>query len=241
MIVSNPFVHVRLSSTISSFDVKRRFNRGISVAELKHNLELVVGVSPSCMDLELFSVSDKFLQRMDDNEALLGSYPVDDECRIHVIDKSGGRMDEFSDVSKVEKFEMPDEAYDKRTDSARSFMKKQRVGRFNEEEMAKKKAENAAREEEQKAAADAISVGSRCQVQVPGQPTKLGTVMYVGTTDFKPGYWVGVKYDEPLGKNNGTVDGKQYFECENKYGGFVKPLSVTVGDFPEEDYGLDEM
>lgn len=59
-------------------------------------------------------------------------------------------------------------------------MKKQRVGRFNEEEMAKKKAENAAREEEQRVAAEAISVGSRCQVQVPGQPSKVGTVMYVG-------------------------------------------------------------
>lgn len=46
--------------------------------------------------------------------------------------------------------------------------------------MAKKKAELAAREEQQKAAADAISVGRRCKVQVTGQPTKLGTVMYVG-------------------------------------------------------------
>ncbi|XP_059186720.1 tubulin-folding cofactor B [Centropristis striata] len=239
-IVTNPTVNVRLTSTLSSFEVQRRFNRGISIAELKGKLEMVMGASPSSMDLELFSVSDTFLQKMDDNEALLGSYPVDDDCRIHVTDTSG-QMNEFADVSKVEKFELADDAYEKRTDSARSFMKKHRVGQYNEEEMAKKKAELAAREEEQKAAADAISVGNRCKVQVPGQPTKLGTVMYVGTTDFKPGHWVGVKYDEPLGKHDGTVDGKKYFECDSKYGGFVKPLSVLVGDFPEEDYGLDEM
>uniref|UniRef100_A0A4W6CMS9 Tubulin folding cofactor B n=1 Tax=Lates calcarifer TaxID=8187 RepID=A0A4W6CMS9_LATCA len=226
-VITNPTVNVRLTSTISSFEVQRRFNRGISIAELKGKLEMVVGAPASSMDLELFT--------------LLGSYPVDDDCRIHVIDRSGGQMGEFTDVSKVQKFELSDEAYDKKTDTARSFMRKQRIGHFNEEEMAKKKAEHAAREEEQKAAADVISVGSRCKVQVPGQPTKLGTVMYVGTTDFKPGYWVGVKYDEPLGKNNGIVEGKRYFECENKYGAFVKPLSVTVGDFPEEDYGLDEM
>lgn len=240
-VVTNPTVNVRLTSTLSSFEVQRRFNRGISIAELKAKLEMVVGTSASSMDLELFSVTDKFLQKMDDNDALLGSYAVDDDSRIHVTDRSGGKLGEFDDVSKVEKFEISAEAYEKRTDSARSFMKKHRVGHFNEEEMAKKKAEQAARQEEQKAAADAISVGSRCKVQVPGQPTKLGTVMYVGTTDFKPGYWVGVKYDEPLGKHNGTVEGKQYFECEDKYGGFVKPLNVIVGDFPEEDYGLDEM
>ncbi|CAF97440.1 unnamed protein product, partial [Tetraodon nigroviridis] len=223
-VVSDPVVTVRITSTICSFETEKKFMRGITIGEFKGKLEMIVGSPASCMNLELFSANDKFLQKMDDNDALLGSYHVDNNCRIHVTDMSGKQLDEYSDVSKVQKVEISEEAYEKRTDSARSFMKTHKLGHFNEEDMAKKKAELAAREEQQKAAADAISVGSRCKVQVAGQPTKLGTVMYVGTTDFKPGYWVGVKYDEPLGKNNGIVDGRQYFECENNYGAFVRPL-----------------
>ncbi|KAJ8385038.1 hypothetical protein AAFF_G00195680 [Aldrovandia affinis] len=240
-VITNPTVSVRLTSTLSSFEVNRRFNRGITVAEFKSKLEMVVGTPASSMDLQLFSASDKFLQNMEDNEALLGSYPVDDDCRIHVIDISGAQTGEFSDVSKVEKYEIPDDVYEKRTESVRSFMKKKKVGQFNEDMMAQREAEKADREMEEKAAIEAIVVGNRCQVLVAGQPTKVGTVMFVGTADFKPGYWVGVKYDEPLGKNDGSVNGKQYFECLPNYGAFVKPLSVKVGDFPEEDYGLDEM
>ncbi|XP_055030616.2 tubulin-folding cofactor B [Misgurnus anguillicaudatus] len=240
-VITNPTVSVRVTSTLSSFEVNRRFNRGITIAEFKSKLELIVGTPAGCMDLELFGTSDKFLQKLDDNDALLGSYHVDDDCRIHVTDRSGTQSGDFSDLSKVEKFEIPDEAYDKRTDSVRNFKKNMKLGRFNEENRAKQEEALAKKEEEEKAAAAAIAVGNRCKVVVQGQPTKIGTVMFVGTTDFKPGCWVGVKYDEPLGKNDGSVNGKQYFKCEPKYGAFVKPLSVTVGDFPEEDFGLDEM
>ncbi|KAI7802748.1 tubulin-folding cofactor B [Triplophysa rosa] len=240
-VITNPTVSVRVTSTVSSFESNRRFNRGITIAEFKSKLELIVGTPAAYMDLELFNTSDRFLQKLENNDALLGSYPVDDDCRIHVTDCSGTQSGEFTDISKVDKFEISDDAYEKRTDSVRNFKKNMKLGRFNEENVAMQEEILAKKEEEEKAAAEAIAVGNRCKIQIAGQPTKIGTVMYVGTTDFKPGCWVGVKYDEPLGKNDGSVNGKQYFECQPKYGAFVKPLSVSVGDFPEEDYGLDEM
>ncbi|XP_048474113.1 tubulin-folding cofactor B [Rhincodon typus] len=194
------------------------------------------------MELQLFSPDDKFIGLLDQDDALLGSYPVDDRCRIHVIDQSGVNIGEFEDVSKVIKYEMSNEAYDKRTDSMRLFLKRSKLGLYNEEQKAKNQIELERRVQEEKALADAILVGARCEVVISGQPSKRGTVMYVGQTDFKPGYWIGLKYDEPLGKHDGSVNGKRYFQCQFKYGAFVKPQSVTVGDYPEEDYGLnDEM
>lgn len=237
---SAPVVTVLISSSLNTFVAEKRLDRGLTLAELKCKLELVVGSPASCMDLQLFSTDNAFIQNLDQDDVLLGSYPVDDGCRIHVIDKSGAKAGEYEDLSRVEKYEISHDAYDKRSDSVRSFLKKNKMGKFNEEECAQKAADQQRKLEEERLVAEVITQGSRCEVRVVGQPTKRGTVMYVGLTDFKPGFWVGVQYDEPLGKHDGSVEGKRYFACSPKYGAFVKPQFVVVGDFPEEDYGLDD-
>lgn len=239
--LSAPTVTVFISSSLNSFRSEKRYSRSLTIAEFKCKLELVVGSPASCMELELYGADEQFYGKMDQEDALLGSYPVDDGCRIHVIDHSGACLGEYEDVSKVEKYSISQEAYDQRQDSVRSFLKRSKLGRYNEEERAQQEAETSQRLAEEKAQASAIPVGSRCEVRAPGQPPRRGTIMYVGLTDFKPGYWIGVRFDEPLGKNDGSVNGKRYFECQAKYGAFFKPSVVTVGDFPEEDYGLDEM
>ena len=79
-----------------------------------------------------------------------------------------------------------------------------------------------------------VQVGSRCEVE----GGRRGVVQYVGETEFAKGAWVGVQYDEPVGKNDGSVGGKRYFTCQAKYGGFVKPDKVQLGDYPAK--GLDD-
>ena len=44
--------------------------------------------------------------------------------------------------------------------------------------------------------------------------TRKGFVRFVGPTEFAAGLWIGIDLEEPRGKNNGTVDGKKYFNCK---------------------------
>lgn len=52
----------------------------------------------------------------------------------------------------------------------------------------------------------------------------------MGATDFAPGKWVGVELEERQGKNNGVMNGKEYFKCTENHGLFVRSsqLQVTV-------------
>uniref|UniRef100_A0A8D2FEN7 Uncharacterized protein n=1 Tax=Theropithecus gelada TaxID=9565 RepID=A0A8D2FEN7_THEGE len=104
-----------------------------------------------------------------------------------VIDHSGARLGEYEDVSRVEKYTISQEAYDQRQDTVRSFLKRSKLGRYNEEERAQQEAEAAQRLAEEKAQASSIPVGSRCEVRAAGHSPRRGTVMYVGAWSAGPG------------------------------------------------------
>ncbi len=73
-----------------------------------------------------------------------------------------------------------------------------------------------------------VSVGSRVNVPHLGEAA-LGTVRFVGEVHYAKGEWAGVELDEAgLGKNNGSVKGKSYFECADKCGVFARLADLKV-------------
>uniref|UniRef100_G1Q2N8 CAP-Gly domain-containing protein n=1 Tax=Myotis lucifugus TaxID=59463 RepID=G1Q2N8_MYOLU len=184
----------------------QRLKRRFQALEFTCKVELVVG-KPSFMELEMYGAEEKFYSKLDQEDALLSSDPVDDSCHIHVIDHGGACLGEYEDVSKVEKYRISKEAYEHRQEPLRSFLKCSKLGRYNEKEQAQQETEITEHLREEKAHDSVIRVDSCCEVQGLGQPPRWG-VMYVGLTDFKPGYWIGVHYDEPLEKKDGSVNRK---------------------------------
>ncbi|CAH1122737.1 unnamed protein product [Ceutorhynchus assimilis] len=67
------------------------------------------------------------------------------------------------------------------------------------------------------------TIGDRVIIK-SGQGSKVGTVRYMGLTQFAKGEWIGVELDEPRGKNDGSVNGIRYFECQPGFGIF-SPIS----------------
>ena len=57
---------------------------------------------------------------------------------------------------------------------------------------------------------------------------KSGVILFIGTTQFAKGNWIGVGLDEPEGKNDGSVNGVQYFECPPLHGVFARAAKVTL-------------
>ena len=203
--------------------VEKRFDTGATLAATKERLYMLTGTPPSDMVLALY-------QSNDENAPLIGVLSGDAKTlvelgvtqasmRIHVRDLSG-KGDLFSEeaLAAVPKYVMPDDVYDQRDGTYRQYKKEQA-------------ARSPAPVEKTTADYPQILVGARCLIEAGHR----GEVVFFGTIKGKDGLFVGVRLDDPMGKNNGSVDGVSYFQAMPKCGIFARPEKIQVGDFPAHD------
>ncbi|KAI0367601.1 hypothetical protein BV20DRAFT_970382 [Pilatotrama ljubarskyi] len=214
---------------------ERRFDLGLTVGQLKNKLELITGIPVQNQEISVLASEDapEPLGVLSDDSKPLGFYGVHDwqVLKVHDLNPATSFTGQLSDTSQVDKFELSETEYAQRQDTVLAYKQRHKIGRFAEK----------AAEEAQKVQNLDIPIGARCEVESTEEDFhKRGTVRFVGPTEFAKGIWVGVEYDEPIGKNDGSVKGKRYFECPPNHGVFVKPERVKVGDFPVEEINFDD-
>ncbi|KAI9787414.1 MAG: hypothetical protein M1835_002769, partial [Candelina submexicana] len=137
----------------------------------------------------------------------------------------------LTDASAVPKYTLPTSTYETLPNTVLAFKKSHQLGRFDPHapELEKQKLDALEKEAEERG----IGVSKRCRVG--GEDIRRGVIRYTGLVPSIPnakGIWVGVELDEPLGKNDGSVNGTRYFDCGVNKGVFVRPERVEVGDWP---------
>ena len=143
----------------------------------------------------------------------------------------------LQDLSQVEKYTISEESYNQRDDTFRKW----KQANLPQAASANSAAQSEASGEEEQQRAAGMKVGDRCEAEIEGVGKKRGQIKFIGTTSFAEGVMIGIQLDEPYGKNDGSVKSKRYFSCPEKYGKFLRPSQVTVGDFPEQlDWELDD-
>ncbi|RVD80635.1 uncharacterized protein DFL_008529 [Arthrobotrys flagrans] len=223
---------------------ERRISPSWSLSTLKTKLEPITGIPPFAQQLS-YQLHDSSPAR---------PVNVADEDGVHVSElgwTAGAKLvvsdtrppslrENYTDTSQVEKYEMPEEDYAKLSDSVLAWKKRNQLGRFDPTQAAT--AEQKQAEDEKEAEQKGVKVGERCIVGEI-EAGRRGEVAYVGLVEKIPqgGIWVGVRLDEPTGKNDGSIDGVRFFEAGSNHGTFVRPNRVTVGDFPPKSLDDEDL
>jgi len=170
------------------------------------------------MILKLFDESGQLVCSMSDNDSQLGNYSVHDYYTVHIIDLDPTTIN-FDNLEDIPKYRISEESYNARPNTFRRFKKEQM--RNNPDFMKPKIPEDYLED-----LAKQFQVGTRCRV-IP--QSVEGTVKYVGRVpQAQPGFYLGIDLDDPLGQNDGSVEGVYYFECPPSHGIFVRPNMAEV-------------
>ncbi|KAI9863900.1 MAG: hypothetical protein M1813_003552 [Trichoglossum hirsutum] len=252
---------VPLLITSDNARAERRVSPAWTVAMLKQKLESVTGIPPAAQRLVL-RVPGKgdipLATEGDDEGTPLVGFGLQPYAEILVTDtRPPSLRPNFNDPTLVEKYTMPSEAYESRNDSVLAWKRRNQLGRFDPSSSAPSQQQRQGQQGQQgqqqqptttTTTATTMTTGNlppldaRCRLGNADQDgERRGTIAYVGPVEEIPGprdaVWVGVRLDEPLGKNDGGFEGgKRYFDAGGrKRGVFVKPSRVEVGDFPVMD------
>ncbi|SCZ96494.1 BZ3500_MvSof-1268-A1-R1_Chr8-2g10233 [Microbotryum saponariae] len=79
-----------------------------------------------------------------------------------------------------------------------------------------------------------LSLGTRVVVSAG-----IGTLRFVGPTNFAAGKWCGIELDDATGKNDGSVNGQRYFTCRMGKGVFVRHSQVRLLVGGDEEGGSE--
>ncbi|KAF7489036.1 Tubulin-specific chaperone B [Sarcoptes scabiei] len=193
--------------------IERKFPPEIHFDVLRNRLELITGASASSMTLTFQDSSGNNLDLDESVKCLMDLIKPGAENRLRLFVEDPDAI-KFDNLSTVPKYEMNDEKYSERTDSVRVFKNKLRQSKLAQFDT------------------DRFKIGSRCEVTIKNSESKRGQIMYIGSIGSLPGTFIGVYYDKPCGKNDGSFENIRYFECPQNHGSFVRPDSVHVGDYP---------
>lgn len=204
---------------------ERRISPQWSIATFKTKMWPITGIPPDSQRLSIPYISE---------DDCIGAFNIEPLSVIKITDRRPpGQRPNYTDDSHVDKFELTEQEYDTRSDSLRAFKRRNQLGRFDPDAASK----------EEMTLSDVKSrgvvVGARCKVD--GESDRRGVIRFVGPISQIPGggLWVGVEYDEPVGKNDGSVKGARYFETKEKFGGFLRPNMIHVGNFPVKNFDDD--
>ena len=215
---------------------ERRINQSWTFEQFKTKMEPITGVPPGSMRVV---VRGKDVSQSMGEDEPVGKWSLGKGESIQIYDSRPPALRQSltfdpNAPDAAPKYVMPASAYETRNDSVLAWKKANKLGRFDptaptasDLEKQRHERDTSAIEEKQ------ISKGQRCRVG--GSDARRGEVRYVGPIPEiekeKGAVWVGVAFDEPVGKNDGSIAGKAYFETNGtNFGAFARPENVEVGD-----------
>lgn len=233
--MSATVIKIHLTHNISgAVVVEKRYALNQTIASIKANIATHYQTTVEGMRLDLKDLTGTLIETNMKDDKMLGYYQAREDYTIHVIQTNPEVYYNYDDLSQCEKYVMSDEDYDKRENTVRAYKAKMKAAKEAEMIAQGIPIPEELHADSFKELAEGMKVEDRCQCQ-PGD--RLGTVRYVGRiVSLKPGFFIGVEFDEPVGKGDGTVKGQRIFECNPGYGGFLRPDQVEVGDFPPEEF-----